>query len=162
MSLGRDPQKFFIGGLDNWFNRFFSDAGWPFQNPEDFAFTRPGWPLRGFAINERNGTQYFVGNAELRFPLLLALQAGPIPALFQGLQGQLFFDIGGAWDQNGQAWTSVGNVLIPAQEALLYSMGFGIRSLALGLPLRFDVAWRHEPTGGFSRPIYLFSLGADF
>ena len=162
MSLGRDPQKFFIGGVDNWFNRFFSDAGWPFQNPEDFAFTRPGWPLRGYAINERNGTQYFVGNAELRFPLLFALQAGPLPALFQGLQGQAFFDIGGAWDENGMAWSTIGNVRFPAEDPILYSMGFGVRSLALGLPLRFDVAWRHEPTGGFSRPIYLFSLGADF
>lgn len=161
-SAGRNPQKFFIGGIDNWFNRFFSDAGWPFVNPEDFAFTRPGWPLRGYAINERNGSQYFVGNAELRFPLLVAFQAGPIPALFQGLQGQVFFDIGGAYDQNGQAWETVGNVTRVAQESILYSMGFGIRSLALGLPLRFDVAWRRIPGYGLSAPVYLFSLGGDF
>jgi len=162
MSLGRDPQKFFIGGVDNWFNRFFSSAGWPFQNPEDFAFTRPGWPIRGYAINERNGTQYFVSNVELRFPLLVALQAGPLPSLFQGLQGQIFFDAGGAWDANGRAWSNSGYVPVPAVDKILYSTGFGVRSLALGLPLRFDVAWRHEPGGGMSRPYYLFSLGGDF
>ena len=162
ISMGRDPQKFFIGGVDNWFNRFFSDQGWPFVNPEDFAFTRQGLPLRGFAINERNGSSHFIANAEFRFPLLVAFQAGPIPALLQGLQGQVFMDIGGAWDENGNAWSSIGGVRIPAPDPILYSLGLGVRSLALGLPLRFDVAWRHEPTGSFSRPIYLFSLGGDF
>jgi Tol biopolymer transport system component len=161
-SMGRDPQKFFIGGVDNWFNRFFSSQGWPFQNPEDFAFTRPGWPLRGYAINERNGSQYFLGNAEFRFPLLFALQAGPLPAIFQGLQGQAFFDIGGAFDENGNAWSSIGGIPVPAPDPILYSMGIGVRSLALGLPLRFDIAWRHQAAGGFSAPIYLFSLGGDF
>lgn len=161
-SLGRNPQKFFIGGIDNWFNRFFSAAGWPFQNPEDFAFTRPGWPLRGYAINERDGSRYFVGNAELRFPLLFALQAGPLPSLFQGLQGQVFFDVGGAWDQNGVAGTTIGNVRIQAPDPILYSTGFGVRSMALGLPLRFDVAWRHESWGVMSSPYYLFSIGGDF
>lgn len=162
ISVGRNPQKFFIGGIDNWFNRFFSDAGWPFVNPEDFAFTRPGWPLRGYAINERQGSRYFVGNAEFRFPLLIAFQAGPIPALFQGLQGQVFFDIGGAWDQNGNAWATRNFTVIKAPDPILYSTGLGIRSLALGLPLRFDIAWRHEPTGQFSSPYYLFSIGGDF
>jgi outer membrane protein assembly factor BamA len=162
MSLGPDPQKFFIGGVDNWFNRFFGVAGWPFQNPEDFAFTRPGWPLRGYALNERNGTQYFVANAELRFPLLFALQAGPLPSLFQGLQGQFFFDAGGAWDQNGVAGTTIGNVRIPSTRPIIFSTGAGVRSLALGLPLRFDIAWRQEASGKMSSPIYLFSLGGDF
>ena len=162
MSLGPNPQKFFIGGIDNWFNRFFGAAGWPFQNPEDFAFTRPGWPLRGYAINQRDGSRYFVANAELRFPLLFAFQAGPIPALFQGLQGQFFFDAGGAWDINGVAGTTMGNVRYVAQDPILYSTGIGIRSLALGLPLRFDIAWRHESGGGMSSPYYLFSIGGDF
>lgn len=159
MSIGGNPQKFFIGGVDNWFNRFFSENGWPFVNPEDFAFTRPGWPLRGWALNERNGTRYFITNVELRFPFLLAFQAGPLPSLFQGLQGQVFFDAGGAWDSDGRAWASPG---LQAPNPILTSFGFGIRSLALGLPLRFDVAWRTEPYGGTSSPIYLVSLGGDF
>ncbi|MBN9400064.1 MAG: PD40 domain-containing protein ['Candidatus Kapabacteria' thiocyanatum] len=159
MSMGANPQKFFIGGTDNWFNRFFSANGWPFVNPEDFAFTRPGWPLRGWGINERYGSKYFIGNAEFRFPLLFAFQAGPIPALFQGLQAQLFLDMGGAFDDGNRAYTPDGNI---ASNPILYSTGFGIRSLALGLPLRFDVAWRREASGIFSQPVYLFSLGADF
>lgn len=157
-SIGGNPQKFFIGGVDNWLNRTFSEANLPFENPEDFAFTRPGWPLRGYALNERRGSRYMVSNAELRFPLLFAFQAGPIPALFQGLQGQFFFDIGGAFDDQWNAFEADGRV---SERPLLWSTGFGIRSLALGLPLRFDVAWRRDPAG-FSQPVYLFSLGGDF
>lgn len=157
-SMGANPQKFFIGGVDNWINRNFSANGWPFVNPEDFAFTRPGWPLRGYDINERYGSRYFVTNAELRFPLLFAFQAGPIPALFQGLQAQFFIDAGGAFDNDWKAYETNGAV---STRPVLWSTGFGIRSLALGLPLRFDVAWRRDPNG-FSRPNYLFSLGGDF
>lgn len=158
-SIGANPQKFFIGGVDNWLNRFFSDNGWPFVNPEDFAFTRPGWPLRGWALNERSGSQYFVANAELRFPFLFAFQAGPIPALFQGMQAQIFYDAGGAWDAQGIARAATG---LPASNPVLTSFGLGIRSLALGMPLRFDVAWRNEVDGSTSPPIYLISLGGDF
>jgi len=159
ISIGGNPQKFFVGGIDNWFNRTFSENGWPFVNPEDFAFTRPGWPLRGWALNERNGTRYFVTNVEFRFPFLLAFQAGPLPSLFQGLQGQVFFDAGGAWDSYGNAYMGNGRV---APNPILTSFGLGLRSLALGLPLRIDIAWRNEPYGGISQPIYLFSLGGDF
>lgn len=158
-SSGRNPQKFFIGGTDNWINGYLGSNGWPFQNPEDFAFTRPGWPLRGYAINERFGTQYFVTNVELRFPFLLAFQAGPIPSLFQGMQAQLFFDAGGAWDENGLAWSEPG---LLASNPVISSVGIGTRNAALGLPLRIDVAWRMLPGGGFSQPVWLVSLGTDF
>ncbi|MBU3742211.1 MAG: hypothetical protein FGM24_07985, partial [Candidatus Kapabacteria bacterium] len=46
VSIGGNPQKFFIGGIDGWLNYRLSNERWPFQEPEDFAFTRPGWPLR--------------------------------------------------------------------------------------------------------------------
>ncbi|MFM8772228.1 MAG: peptidase MA family metallohydrolase [Candidatus Kapaibacterium sp.] len=157
-SSGRNPQKFFIGGTDNWINGYLGANGWPFVNPEDFAFTRPGWPLRGYAINERYGTQFFVTNIELRFPFLLAFQAGPIPSLFQGMQAQVFFDAGGAWDADGLAWSEPG---VLASNPILSSVGVGTRNAALGLPLRVDVAWRIRPEGGFSAPQGIVSLGVD-
>ncbi|MDZ4746612.1 MAG: biopolymer transporter Tol [bacterium] len=159
LSVGPNTQKFFIGGTDNWINRTLSNNQLPFENPEDFAFTRPGWPLRGYAINERNGSRYFLGNAEFRFPLLFAFQAGPLPALFQGLQGNIFFDIGGAFNDHNEALDALGRAVV---NPILYSTGIGIRSLALGLPLRIDIAWRREPSGIFSSPVYMFSLGGDF
>jgi Tol biopolymer transport system component len=157
-SFGPNPQKFFVGGTDNWINRSFSNGELPFQNPEDFAFLRPGWPMRGYPINIRNGSRYVVTNAEFRFPLLFAFQAGPIPALFQGLQGNLFFDMGGAFDDQWNAREVTGAV---SDRPLLWSTGIGIRSLALGLPLRIDVAWRRD-VAGFSEPVWMFSLGGDF
>jgi outer membrane protein assembly factor BamA len=161
VSIGGNPQKFFIGGIDGWLNYRLSNERWPFQEPEDFAFTRPGWPLRGFNLNERNGSQYILTNAEFRFPLFFAFQAGPLPSLLQGLQGQLFLDAGAAFDRDGVARTDITGIRVRADQALLWSTGIGIRSVALGLPLRFDIAWRRDP-GGFSRPNYLFSLGVDF
>jgi len=163
-SVGDNPQKFFIGGTDNWINGYLGDNGWPFENPEDFAFTRPGMPLRGFAINERTGSRYFVSNVEFRFPFLLAFQAGPIPPLFQGMQAQVFFDAGGAWDIDGVARSvdPYSGIRGEVTNPILSSMGLGLRNAALGLPLRIDVAWRFEPTGGMSRPVWLFSLGTDF
>jgi outer membrane protein assembly factor BamA len=145
--------------MDNWFNRSFAGSGWPFVNPEDFAFMRFGWPLRGFSLNERWGNSYGLVNLEFRFPLLFALMAGPLPSLFQGLQAQVFFDGGGTWRRDGNAYNAFG---VPVNDPFLYSMGFGMRSLALGLPLRLDIAWRHIASGGFSPPLYLFSLGVDF
>jgi Tol biopolymer transport system component len=159
VSSGTNPQKFFIGGTDNWINGYLGANGWPFENPEDFAFTRPGWPLRGYAINERFGTQFFVTNLELRFPFLLAFQAGPLPSLFQGMQAQIFFDAGGAWDANGIAWSEP---FVEAANPILTSVGLGTRNAALGLPLRIDVAWRIRPGGGFSEPVWMVSIGTDF
>jgi outer membrane protein assembly factor BamA len=100
-----------------------------------------------------------VTNVELRFPFLLAFQAGPIPSLFQGMQAQLFFDAGGAWDENGLAWSEPG---LLASNPIISSVGIGTRNAALGLPLRIDVAWRMLPGGGFSQPVWLVSLGTDF
>lgn len=159
LSSGSNPQKFFMGGVDNWINPKFSENGWPFVNPEDFAFMRPAWPLRGFGMNERYGSRFFLTNAELRFPLLFALQAGPLPSLFQGLQGQFFFDAGGAFDQDNVSRDLRG---VPVTDPILYSTGVGIRTVLFGLPFRIDVAWAHLPTGGFSEPRWHISLGGDF
>ena len=161
VSSGPEAQKFYIGGTDNLISqtngRFRS---WPFVNVEDFMFTRPGWPLRGWRINERNGTSFFVTNVEFRFPFLFAFQAGPIPALFQGMQAQVFFDAGNAyWESQDQATARKGDYIT---GDMLKSVGVGFRNVALGLPLRVDVAWRFELTGGMSAPVWMVSLGGDF
>lgn len=161
MSTGQSAQKFYIGGTDNL---IYQSSGriqtWPFVNMEDFVFMRPGWPLRGWMINQRTGTQYFVTNVEFRFPFLFAFKAGPIPALFQGMQAQVFFDAGNAyWESEQQAWERGGDYI---SGDVLKSIGLGFRNVALGLPLRVDVAWRFEPTGGMSAPVWIVSLGGDF
>jgi outer membrane protein assembly factor BamA len=44
---------------------------------------------------------------------------------------------------------------------LLMGMGFGIRSILLGLPFRYDVGWPRN-RDGFGDPIHYISIGLDF
>jgi len=96
-SFGPDERKFFLGGTDNWFNRQFKYDNMPFDNPEDFAFLNFVMPLRGWRINEIQGTRFFATNLELRFPILIGLLSGRSTGFIQGLMGSLFLDVGGAW-----------------------------------------------------------------
>ncbi len=159
-SFGPDPQRYFVGGTDNWINRKFSNARLPFDNPEDFAFSQFVLPVRGWDISQINGNKYFVTNVEFRFPMFQALVAGPVPILLQGVMGSFFFDMGAAWNdefviskvaRNGKRYF----------ENVLMSTGIGIRSYLMGLPIKMDIAWRNE-YHTWSKPLYLFSLGFDF
>lgn len=159
-SFGPDPINFYMGGTDNWINRRFKNGRLPFDSPQDFAFMGFQTPLRGWQVAELTGNKYFLSNFELRFPLLTALVAGPLPILISGINGALFFDIGGAWnhdfvsarkDENGN--------LQPVN--LLMSTGIGIRSYFLGIPWKVDIAWRNNYTA-WSEPHYLISMGLDF
>jgi hypothetical protein len=159
-SFGPNPQKFFLGGTDNWINRSFNRGRLPFDNPEDFAFMNFEMPLRGWSVSEITGNKFFLTNAEFRFPLLTALVAGPLPILIQGINGAVFFDMGGAWyDEFVSARNDYNKELAPVN--LLMSSGFGIRMYLLGMPLKIDIAWKNE-FARWSDPYYLFSLGYDF
>jgi hypothetical protein len=159
-SFGPNPRTFFMGGVDNWINRTFSNNQIPFENPEDFTFIQTAfqYPLRGWEINALNGNKYFLTNGEVRFPLLALIPAIPIPFVFQGA---LFYDVGGAWNNDFRATTIPDFNGNSSPMNLRMSTGIGIRSVILGLPLRFDVAWRDNVTA-WSEPYYLFSLGGDF
>ena len=45
---------------------------------------------------------------------------------------------------------------------ILIGAGFGLRSILLGLPFRYDVGWPYGRGGFQSRPIHYFSIGIDF
>ncbi len=166
-SFGPNPLHFFLGGTENWINATFygngSQSYMPFTQPEDYAFMNFPMPLRGFAIAERTGTQYFLTNAEFRFPLFRALLAGPLPILLQGVQGAFFFDMGGAWDGSVNSfkstYTDVDGTTKP--NDLLMSTGLGIRTILFGLPLKIDIAWKNVYYA-WSQPVWLFSLGYDW
>lgn len=165
-SFGPNPQRFFLGGTENWLNYAFSKDIMPYNSPEDFIFNKPGMPLRGFDINQENGSKYFIANAELRFPLFRALLAGPIPILFQSVQGAFFYDVGSAWDNNF-SMIGIDNLVDQNRviDHLMMSTGIGIRMAVLGFPLKIDIAWanlRGNTVFHFAPPRYLFSLGYDF
>ncbi|MBL7987751.1 MAG: PD40 domain-containing protein [Chlorobi bacterium] len=155
-SFGANPQKFFLGGQEGWLNYQFSDQG-SFESPEDFFFFTPGYPMRGFNFSEEVGNKYGLANAELRFPLLQAIVGGAVPLY---LQGNIFTDIGAAWNStlNLTKQDAAGNTIT---DDLLIGTGFGFRTYLFGLPARLDVAWSYN-LESWSPPKYYFSLGYDF
>jgi outer membrane protein assembly factor BamA len=159
-SFGPDPQRYFVGGVDNWINRNFTNNRLPFDKPEDFAFSQFVLPVRGWNLSQIYGNKYFVSNVEFRFPMFQALVAGPMPILLQGVMGSFFFDVGAAWDDN----LVVSRLHRDGKryfENVIMSSGIGVRAYLLGLPVKMDVAWRNE-YHSWSKPLYLFSLGFDF
>ena len=160
-SLGKNPQKFFLGGTDNWINYEIHNDVYPIEDIKDFAFATPIMPLRGFDYNARSGSKFALMNAELRFPMFKYLVFGPLPLAFQNIQGVLFTDIGTVWTNNKdlQLFQKVDDRL--ATKDLLVGMGFGTRIFLLYFPLKFDVAWSYDMQK-FSMPKYYISLGADF
>ncbi|MFM8179868.1 MAG: hypothetical protein ACKOAG_11900, partial [Candidatus Kapaibacterium sp.] len=97
-SAGRDPRRFFLGGVDNWIGRGFFGYGYEiFRSPEDFAFLQIQTPLRGFEMAQLAGRNYALANAEFRFPFFSGFVAVPVPFV---LLGAVFMDVGTAWDDD--------------------------------------------------------------
>jgi len=161
-SGGENPQRFFIGGTENWINRTFATTEVPIESASDFAFLTAVLPLRGYDYSERIGTRYLLANMELRFPLIRYLLTGGLPLLFSNIIGVAFVDAGAAWYDNSKislfTRNDAGNVIT---DDLLVGTGVGARVYFLYFLLRFDVAWAYN-VEGFSSPKFYFSLGADF
>jgi Tol biopolymer transport system component len=161
-SEGNNPQRFFIGGIDNWINRTYATTEVPIESVSDFAFLTAALPLRGYDYAEQIGTRYTMLNIELRFPLIRYLLTGGLPLLFSNIQGVIFFDAGTAWSKNSDLRLfkkNENNSLVT--DDLLMGTGVGTRIFFLYFLLRFDVAWAYN-IDGFSKPKFYFSIGADF
>jgi len=161
-SFGRNPQKFIIGGVDNWINRTFETGYVPLENAEDYIFLQIGVPLRGYNYVAAIGSRYSLFNFELRYPLFAFLQAGPLPIGLQSIGGVMFFDMGSAWNKERDyvAFTRDAEGRVVSRD-LLMGMGTGARIFFLAFLVKFDVAWSWN-LNSFSPPKYYFSLGADF
>ena len=161
-SAGNNPQRFFIGGIENWINRSFATTDIPLESASDFAFLTAALPLRGFDYAERIGTRYSLVNMELRFPLIRYLVTGALPILFRNILGVAFIDAGAAWTKDKDLKlfdrNKNGNVVT---KDLLLGTGVGARVFFLYFLLRFDVAWAYN-VDGFTKPKFYLSLGADF
>ncbi len=160
-SVGRNPQRFYIGGTENWINYEVENNELPIEDIKDFAFSTPIMPLRGFNYNAASGSKFMLANLEFRFPLFQYLVFGPLPLGFQNIQGVLFTDIGSVWTNNKKLQfiqrTDEGIVT----KDLLWGFGIGTRLFLLYFPFKFDVAWSYD-LKHFSKPKYYISLGADF
>ncbi|MCC5906139.1 MAG: PD40 domain-containing protein [Balneolaceae bacterium] len=206
VSLGRDSQTFFMGGMLGWINQRWSDAEIPFDRLADTFLTLPATPLRGHEFNTIYGDKFSLINAEFRFPLFAAILPGPIPILpLYNLTGVAFVDAGAAWGFDipysrfndaqgnpivyhetparfeGRIGTKREEYINPNTGLLregqprqgdiptsfvdgdiLIGAGFGLRTILLGLPFRYDIGWPYGRGGFQSGAIHYFSIGIDF
>lgn len=160
-SFGANPQRFFIGGADNWINREFENYNIPYGTIDEFAFSVAGTPLRGYNYDRMAGSKYAILNTELRFPVFRYLILGLPPIGFKDIMGNIFFDAGTAWSKNKDLrfFEKVNGSTVTRD--LLMGMGFGFRAVFLGLPLGLDIAYSYN-LKKFSAPKYYFTLGLDF
>ena len=161
-SFGANPQRFFIGGTENWINREYENRSMPFGTIEEYAFSMPGLPLRGYNYDRMSGSKYALTNLELRFPFFRYLILGLPPIGFQDIMGNVFLDAGTAWKDDKAlklfGTNESGNLVT---QDLLLGTGFGTRIVFMGIPFKFDVAWSFN-FQRWSPPKYYFSLGLDF
>ncbi len=161
-SGGANPQRFFMGGIENWINRSFATGDIPVNSASDFAFLTPAMPMRGYDYAEQIGTRYALMNLELRFPLIRYLVTGALPVLFSNIIGNVFVDMGSAWNSERQLRFFERNEYNQVvSKDLLMGTGFGARIFFLYFLVRLDVAWAYN-LESFSKPKYYISLGADF
>jgi Tol biopolymer transport system component len=160
-SYGKNPQRFVIGGMDNWINRHFENNRIPVERAEDFVFLTSGLPLRGYNYGARMGTKYGLFNTEFRFPFFGYFAAGPLPIFLQSFNGVLFLDMGGTWywSKDFKAFAKDEHNTTYMRD-LLTGTGYGFRMIVLGFLLKMDIAWSYD-LRNFSTPKYYFSLGAD-
>ena len=159
-SLGKNPQRFYIGGTESWINYEIENNVLPIEDINDFAFSTPVMPLRGYNYNARSGSKFALLNAEFRFPLFKYLILGVLPFGFQNIQGVLFTDIGTVWSNNKTLQLFQNDNGLKTKD-LLIGMGIGTRLFFLYFPMKFDVAWSYDMQH-FSKPKYYISIGADF
>ncbi len=180
---GANPQKYLLGGMDNWLFNDTNDTGE--GNPlkqsmgvdnSNILFSEYVTSLRGFDYNTFNGENTLLFNAELRLPLIRYLYRGPISSNFlRNMQFIGFYDIGSAWTGSSPFATenSVNTEIIAPEGSpfrariqnyknpWLSSFGFGVRTVLLGYYVKFDIAYPIEDMVK-QKTKYLLTLGYDF
>jgi len=161
-SAGKNPTRFFLGGVDNWLNYNFARNLDAF-NITDFYFSDFVTPLRGADYYERIGTRYALLNVELRIPLVdYFIARFPLPLGIAGIRGAGFLDVGSAWnsDKRFRATEKNANGETVLRD-IVAGYGWGFRANLGIFLLRMDTVWRTD-LAHHSKPRYLFSFGTDF
>jgi hypothetical protein len=177
-SFGSAKLIYYLGGMDNWINlsskvpTFNQDIR---IDPEiNYVYQAVATNLRGFNQNIRNGTNFAVINAEIRWPIISYLYKRPINNEFvNSIQLIGFFDIGSAWSgltpfsgdnayENDYYDNYPVTVIIHNDNFPIVSgYGFGVRSRLFGYFIRADWAWGINGYRVQPRMFYI-SLSTDF
>ena len=183
-STGKNPQKYFLGGMQNWLlgtgttdgvrDDETGESRWrnvilDSQNNtllQDIYFSEFAYPLRGARFSERFGTNVFLANFEFRFPFIQYFQLGFPKILLGNIRGHIFMDIGAAWDDPREftdfpyLQTKYGNNLPDKFSPWVKSIGYGIKLPVLML-FRIEAAYDWTDSG-FSKPQWYLSIGYDW
>jgi len=167
-SFGQNPERFFLGGLDNWINYKSRSGSLRTSSIGDVFFSRFITPLRGAYYYEAEGSRYLLSNFEFRFPLIQYLGLGFPPLRLFNIRGTMFYDIGTAFFPDAGSFVSSKWRATEVDEHgkrvfkdIVSGYGVGARIYFLYFLMRIDVAWRYNLEGGSSKPIWYFSLGGD-
>ena len=130
--------------------------------------------MRGFVQNARNGTNFFVINNEIRFPIIKYFANRPLnSSFFNNFQIVGFADAGSAWSgltpkdpSNAYNTETVQNgpvtvIIDKNRSSVVLGYGFGVRTKIFGYFLRLDWAWGIDNNIILPRIFYL-SLNLDF
>lgn len=184
--MGPNPQKYLVGGMDNWlFNEFYAP---PSNRPEPSPIRNTSGlensnilfadfvDLRGYDYDEIRGRNVVTFTSELRIPLFSYLTRGNITSNFvKNFQLVGFYDIGSAWneaapwervnDQNTKVINTPGSPFVITlnnfNNPWLQSYGAGLRTVLLNYYVKFDVA---RPIRNYEAEDlkFYFTLGYNF
>ncbi len=133
------------------------------RNPQIYRIGGP-FTLRGPDWGELEGTKVAFANVEFRFPFIDQLLLGwPLPLGFRSIRGVLFFDVGGAWYDDGEFHpvTTEGTGAFRLSDTVA-GYGFGVR-LNLGLfVLRYDLIQKTDLARSLGKSRSYITFGADF
>ncbi|NNE43877.1 MAG: BamA/TamA family outer membrane protein, partial [Gemmatimonadetes bacterium] len=138
-------------------------AAWSFgKDPQQFQLGGPN-TIRGYERQQFRGRHAALVTAEFRYPFLEYVKLGwPFRSAFGGIRGDLFVDVGAAFDE-AEDFRAFGRP--PGDRAGLQDLrvGFGVgaRARIAYLPLRIDVGW---PTtlSRVGEPVWHFTIAPEF
>ena len=176
-TFGKEKILHFLGGIDNQlFSKFNDNVTIP---PAPYAFQMLAANMRGFDRNIRNGTSYFLLNAEMRVPIVKYLSSKPLTSAFwRNFELVGFFDAGSAWHGSNpfNRNNPLNTIVLPKEnqinapviltvnyfkDPVVASYGVGARVLLFGYMIRADYAWGIE-TRIVQKPLLHIALGTDF
>ena len=167
-SWGRDPRIFAIGGTPAFFhgdedliNPIYETNIIQGTEYEFWSMNNLSFPIRGYNVGQRFGTNALLFNFELRLPFLLYYF--PTVKYVGQMFGVLFVDVGVAWDNSFPSFSNKNNWNLDSNEGWIMSYGFGPRFILFGMPWKLDYAWQYNPYDGeISSDKWYLSIGVDF
>ncbi len=139
-----------------------------------YIFQAVATDMRGFIQYARNGTNFILANAEIRWPIFQYVANRTLNSQFiNNFQIIAFGDVGSAWSglhpwegDNAYNEEVIDNnpiriIINKNRSPFIYGYGFGLRSKLLGYFVRADWAWGVD-SGAILPMVFYLSLSLDF